>query len=139
MAILMAAASFAAMAADEANEPMIPVEGGDITDIIKEDVTTAPATTAPATTAPATTAPEDKPLWGDVDGNGTVNINDVTALQNYFVRKIKKPAGFDKNADVNTDNLKNIYDATVIQLYLAGTLKKLPITPDGYYAELIRP
>lgn len=131
MAILMAAASFAAMAADE---PMIPVEGGDITDIIKEDVTTAPATTAPATTAP-----EDKPLWGDVDGNGTVNINDVTALQNYFVRKIKKPAGFDKNADVNTDNLKNIYDATVIQLYLAGTLKKLPITPDGYYAELIRP
>ncbi len=78
-------------------------------------------------------------LAGDVDGNGTVNINDVTIYQLTLVEKIERTAAFEKNGDTYLDNNKTIRDATTIQIYLSGVYRKIPVTTDGYYAEIIRP
>ena len=76
---------------------------------------------------------------GDVDGNCTVDINDVTYYQLVLVGKQSETECFLKNAETYTDQVRNIRDVTVIQIYLAGIYKRLPVTPDGYYAQLIRP
>ena len=76
---------------------------------------------------------------GDVDGNGIVNINDVTVFQLTLIGKLSQTAAFKKNAETYTDQLKNIRDVTAIQMYLARIYRQLPVTPDGYYAEIFRP
>ena len=138
MALLMSIASVSVMAAGDS----IPKEPEPVpTDILDDEPTTA----APAQEVGTTAVSEEEPavdpevLYGDVNLDGKVNINDVTALQSYFARKIDAPAGLTTHGDTNTDGKVNIYDATVIQLYLAGTFTELPVTPDGYYARLIRP
>lgn len=78
-------------------------------------------------------------LAGDVDGNGTVNIRDVTIFQLTLVGAIEETSAYRLNSNVIKDKVINIRDATVIQMYLVGKYKKLPITPDGYYADVIRP
>ncbi len=78
-------------------------------------------------------------LAGDVDGNGKVNINDVTIYQLTLVEKIERTAAFEKNGDTYLDAQKTLRDATTIQIYLSGVYKKIPVTTDGYYAEIIRP
>lgn len=78
-------------------------------------------------------------IWGDVDGSGVVDVNDVTEYQLILVEKHAKTDAFDYNGDANIDGKKNIWDVTTIQYYLAGTFKKLPVTTDGYYGEIIRP
>jgi hypothetical protein len=57
---------------------------------------------------------------GDVDGNGRVNINDVTALINYLLGQA--PAGVDQNAaDCDLDGGVNISDVTkLINFLLLG-------------------
>lgn len=56
---------------------------------------------------------------GDVDGDGFVDINDVTALQTYL-SKIDNMSYYQKNsADVTKDNVIDINDATMIQRYCA--------------------
>ena len=154
MALLMSIASVSVMAAGDS----IPKEPEPVpTDILDAEPTTAAPAQEVGTTAPASdegvvipdkptkAVSEEEPavdpevLYGDVNLDGKVNINDVTALQSYFARKIDAPAGLTTHGDTNTDGKVNIYDATVIQLYLAGTFTELPVTPDGYYARLIRP
>ena len=76
---------------------------------------------------------------GDVDGNGIVNINDVTVFQLTLIGKLSQTAKKKKNAETYTDQLKNIRDVTAIQMYLARIYRQLPVTPDGYYAEIFRP
>ena len=78
-------------------------------------------------------------LAGDVDGNGTVNIRDVTILQLTLVGAIEETSAYTLNSNVIKDKVINIRDATVIQMYLVGKYRKLPITPDGYYADVVRP
>lgn len=82
---------------------------------------------------------ESTDLAGDVDGNGVVNINDVTIFQLTLVGKIAPTPAYEKNGDTYLDNQKTIRDATTIQMYRAGKLKEIPITTDGYYARIIRP
>ena len=56
---------------------------------------------------------------GDVDGDGFVDINDVTALQTYL-SQIDNMSYYQKNsADVTKDNVIDINDATMIQRYCA--------------------
>lgn len=78
-------------------------------------------------------------LPGDVDGNGIVDITDVTVFQLTLINKLDKTEAFLKNSNTYTDQKTNIRDATVIQLYLVGKFQKIPITPDGYYSEILRP
>lgn len=76
---------------------------------------------------------------GDVDGNGVIDINDVTTYQLTLAGKQQVTAAFTKNSETVTDSKRNITDATGIQYYVANVFKKLPVTPDGYYSEIIRP
>ena len=76
---------------------------------------------------------------GDVDGNGDVDINDVTTYQLTLAGKQEVTDAFNLNSEAVTDNKRNIIDATGIQALIAKSIVKLPITLDGYYSEIIRP
>ena len=78
-------------------------------------------------------------LAGDVDGNGIVDVNDVTVYQLTLVGKLDETPAFQLNSNTYTDKQKNVRDVTAIQLYLINILRKIPITPDGYYSEILRP
>ena len=55
--------------------------------------------------------PDSVTIPGDVDGNGNLSINDVTALINYLLTGNASDISF-KNADVNVDGKVNISDVT---------------------------
>ena len=57
--------------------------------------------------------------YGDVDGNGKVNINDVTLLQKYLAKAAELNAYQLKNADCTKDGTLTIDDATAIQKMIA--------------------
>ena len=58
-------------------------------------------------------------MLGDVDGDGLVNINDVTAIQSH-VAELKTVDGiYRMAADTNQDDIVDISDATTLQMYLA--------------------
>ena len=69
-------------------------------------------------------------IYGDVNSDGKVNIEDQTKLSRY----IAGVSGYSLNetekkaADVNLDGKISIEDKTVLQKYFAGTIKKLPYT-----------
>lgn len=58
-------------------------------------------------------------LMGDVDGNGTVSIEDVTLLQQYIAELVTLDDTQLLAADVDRNGSVNIADATVIQMYIA--------------------
>ena len=88
-----------------------------------ELTTTEPTTTEPVTTKPPVTDPTDppKPL-GDANGDGKVNVKDVTYIQLYFVKLLDENRIDLSVCDVNGDGHINIKDATYIQLRLANLL-----------------
>ncbi len=78
--------------------------------------------TQPEPTQPEPTEPGDDFLYGDVDGNGKVNIFDASFVQ-------KSIAGYDgydlderafKAADVDFNGKINVFDASRIQKFIAG-------------------
>lgn len=89
-----------------------------------EEPTTEPETTAPVeepeTTEPVTTEP--KILYGDVDGDGIISIQDATEIQKFGVGINTPEIGSDlfEIADVNDDGRISILDVTCIQKYLVG-------------------
>lgn len=98
-----------------------PVEA---TDVTKGTVTTVP-TTAPAPTTtvpvPTTTAPPvGTMIYGDVNGDGVVKVNDATAIQKHSVGLELIPDKYLVLADLNADGKINVLDATMIQKYLVG-------------------
>ena len=56
---------------------------------------------------------------GDADGNGYVDIVDVTVISRQLV-ELDVPAFFEKNADVDNSGEVEITDATLIQRMIAG-------------------
>ena len=72
------------------------------------------------TTEPTTTEP--KILYGDVNGNGLVNIQDATEIQKFGVGINTPEVGSDlfELADVNDDGRISILDVTCVQKYLVG-------------------
>lgn len=58
-------------------------------------------------------------LYGDVDGNGIVNISDATLIQKYIVRLESLTDEQLAKADVDHNGIVNISDASVIQKYVA--------------------
>ena len=78
-------------------------------------------------------------LVGDVDGSGVVDINDATAYQLTLAGRQSVTPAFELNGNTVTDGKMNIIDVTGIQYYVAKVFKKLPVTLDGYYSEIIRP
>ena len=90
-----------------------------------EPATTEPATTEPATTEPATTEPATEPapqiLYGDVDQDGKITIQDATEIQRLGLG-IGATEGSLASvlADVNGDGRISILDVTYVQKYLCG-------------------
>ena len=66
-------------------------------------------------------------LWGDVNRDGTVNINDVTALQGHIAELDKLDAESILTGDINGDGVTDIGDATEIQRFLAEMTDKFPV------------
>lgn len=62
----------------------------------------------------------DDVLAGDVDLNGTVNIQDATLLQRYFAEYTTLTSAQLRSADANKDGKVNIRDVTQIQRINAG-------------------
>lgn len=58
----------------------------------------------------------DKPvtMLGDVNGDGLVNISDITALINYLLSGTKTEPFNKFNADTNEDNVLNVTDGTTL-------------------------
>ena len=60
------------------------------------------------------------PVWGDVDGDGTITIADATALQKYAMDlPTGTPRFIADVADVNGDGKVSVLDVTCIQKYVA--------------------
>lgn len=62
----------------------------------------------------------DTPKKGDVNGDGKVNIDDVTLIQKYIANMAELDSIQLKAADLNGDENANIDDVTMIQKFLAG-------------------
>lgn len=85
-----------------------------------EPVTTEPQeTTAPATTQPDTTEPTET-LYGDVNGDGVIEINDATEIQKAIASLGTFTELQMKVGDVNLDGKTDVVDVTLIQKYLAS-------------------
>ncbi|HCA05479.1 MAG TPA: hypothetical protein DEO32_06250 [Ruminococcaceae bacterium] len=63
-------------------------------------------------------------IIGDVNGDNTVNIKDVTDIQRWLVSAKKFNEAELDAADVNQNKEVKINDATLIQVYLAGDLSR---------------
>ena len=85
-------------------------------------------------------------LYGDVDGNGTVNIMDATKVQQYVTGMVELDYAAQRRADVDCDNKVSSLDAILIQYSLTDTItlpvKMGDINEDGKVdaddAELVR-
>ena len=69
----------------------------------------------------------DEVMLGDADSNGSVNINDVTAIQRHVAEFEALEDLQAKAADVNGDGSITIEDATILQQYLAEYELSYPI------------
>jgi hypothetical protein len=56
---------------------------------------------------------------GDANGDGEININDVTTIQKHVAKLITLKDRFLAAADANADNVVNIMDATHVQKVIA--------------------
>ena len=59
---------------------------------------------------------------GDVDRNGEISIADATLVQKIIAYLIEPTDEMTLAADVNADNMVNILDATMIQMYCGGII-----------------
>ena len=64
---------------------------------------------------------------GDTDGDGSVNINDVTTIQRHLAELETLEGIYLHAADANQDGTVDIADATIIQMYLAEYEMEYPI------------
>lgn len=66
-------------------------------------------------------------LLGDANGDGMVNVRDVTAIQRFLVEASQLDELGQLAADVDRDGTVTINDATVLQAYLAEYAVEYPI------------
>ncbi len=67
-------------------------------------------------------------LFGDVNGDNKIDINDALLIAQYFVGL--NPVGFThiENADVNGDGSVNIVDSLLIAQYYVGLIDQFPVS-----------
>lgn len=71
-------------------------------------------------------ASEALPLWGDANGDGFVNINDVTCIQRHVAELETIPEENMQAAIVSGETTLSVQDATLIQQYLAEMFERFP-------------
>lgn len=84
-----------------------------------DNPTTNPTSGTDAPTESVSTAPLPKAERGDINGDGEVNVLDVTTLQKKLA-SLPVATYIESQADTNRDGVINIKDATRIQEYLVG-------------------
>lgn len=67
----------------------------------------------------------DGVIWGDVNGDGVVDISDATMIQMYSASLTTLSEAQIHCGDVNGDGLVDITDATYIQMYAASLIPSL--------------
>ncbi len=82
----------------------------------KTTTETSTTTTPVVTTTIVTTVTET--ANGDVNGDGTANLNDLVLLQKYLVRKGTLIAEQSSRADLNADHVLNVVDAMLLRQLL---------------------
>ena len=95
-----------------ADTDLVPSTGSNI------DATDVTMGTVETTATVPTTEPTDKMIYGDVDGNGTVNIADATLIQKHGIGLDQINDAYLVLADVNQDGRISVQDATCIQKYV---------------------
>lgn len=106
--------------ADAPTEPVTTEPQETTAPATTEPITTKPQeTTAPATTQPDTTEPTET-LYGDVNGDGVIEINDATEIQKVIASLVTFTELQMKVGDVNLDGKTDVVDVTLIQKYLAS-------------------
>lgn len=87
-----------------------------------ETTTTTTTTAAPKTTeAPKTTGTTtDKPVVGDVDGDGSVKVADLVMLSKYLLTSGKLTATQSASADIDGDGRLDVYDLVLLRQILVG-------------------
>ena len=105
---------------------------------VKEKETVVTTTEAPATTEATTTTA--KPVWGDANCNGSVDLSDAVAILQFSALPAKYPLNEQglANADIIDNGTSGVSgtDALAIQMIDAGLIDatKLPITQDQMMA-----
>ena len=66
-------------------------------------------------------------VYGDADGDGRVNVQDVTAIQSHLAELKTVEGIYLRAADANQDDIVDISDATAIQMKLAEYELPYPI------------
>lgn len=127
-------ADYAEQLADPENNPLLaPVET--VADLLGVDPypTTEEPTTEPVTEEPTTepaTEPEPVVLYGDVDQDGIISIQDATEIQKIGLGIVSEPTTEEEAeqlmlayalADVNGDGRVSILDVTYVQKYIVGS------------------
>lgn len=66
--------------------------------------------------------------YGDVDGDGKINLTDLVLMKRYILGiYYQLPDSYNiSNADLNGDNNINSIDLAILNRYVLGTIKKLP-------------
>ncbi|MCQ2514084.1 MAG: dockerin type I domain-containing protein [Ruminococcus sp.] len=67
----------------------------------------------------------DSTLYGDVNGDGTINVTDATTIQHYLVGLAILSDEHLTRADADRDGRVSIKDATLIQKYLVGIVPSI--------------
>lgn len=65
--------------------------------------------------------------YGDLNGDGAININDATLVQK-FAAEIETGEIIIEAGDVNGDGVVNVKDATLIQKYVAEIIYEFPVS-----------
>lgn len=68
-------------------------------------------------------------LIGDANGDGKIDIDDVTTIQMYAASLCELDEAAQKRADVGNDGSVNVDDATLVQLYIANIIMEFPRKP----------
>lgn len=66
-------------------------------------------------------------LYGDIDGNGEVDLYDATLIKRYAVGLITLDDAAVARGNVSGDTLTDLYDATLIQRYAVGIITEFPV------------
>ena len=133
LAVLLSLSSAAAFAVEEAPENNIPVVSDKIDEVIK-DIAESTGETNPSQQGNPVSN-----LCGDINNDGIVDVDDVTDYQLIIAGQQAPTDALRRNGNTLLDQKYNISDSTVIQYYLTGVFKMIPVTVDGYYATIIQP
>lgn len=111
----------------------ITIDGGRVLDVplilvnsgAQVDVTGTAGFTGQKLSGSIVLGPEENILYGDINGDGKITVDDVTLLQLFVSGDKTIDSAAKIRADVNKDGVIDVLDCTDIQLYIAGDLSKL--------------